>query len=55
MGDHDDTLGEGGNILTLVGKTGQPEGSCADSLRQLEVVKEQIVSGRLSSVILFAI
>ncbi len=57
MGDQDDTLD---NILKLeVIKGGKSDTvldeSCEDTLRQLDEVKEQITSGRLTSMILFAI
>ena len=62
MGDHDDTLeNKGRKVLKLsVVKGGKPDHaaldeSCADTLLQLDEVKEQITSGRLTSMILFAI
>ncbi len=59
MGDHDDTL-KGGDVLKLVVKGGKSpdvvlSDSCADTLVQMEEVMEQITSGRLTSMILFAI
>lgn len=59
MGDQDDTL-DNSNILKFEvikgGKTDTVlDESCADTLRQLDEVKEQITSGRLTSMILFAI
>ena len=61
MGNQDDTLDNktsnvlkfevinGGKSDTVLDK------SCAESLRQIDEVKEQITSGRLTSMILFAI
>jgi len=62
MGDRDDTLdNKGGDVLKLeVVKGGKPadvvlSDSCEDTLQQLKEVMEQITSGRLTSMILFAI
>jgi len=57
VGDQDDTLD---NILKLeIIKGGKSDivldQSCEDTIRQLDEVKEQITSGRLTSMILFAI
>ena len=56
MGDRDDSLdGKGGDVLKLVVKDPELSASCEDTLLQMDEVKEQIVSGRLTSMILFAI
>ncbi len=58
MGDDNDTLDQGGEILHLVkgGKdTSKPQDSCEEALQGLEEVREQIVSGRLTSMILFSV
>lgn len=60
--DRDDTLDDkGGDVLKLeVVKGGKPadvvlSDSCEDTLLQMDEVREQITSGRLTSMILFAI
>lgn len=61
MGNGDDTLDDkGGDVLKFeVVKGGKSDAtlshSCADTLQQMEEVMRQITSGRLTSMILFAI
>lgn len=60
MDERDDTLDKPGEVVQLSvvkGCTPDPElnESCADTLEQLDTIKEQIREGRLTSMILFAI
>ena len=56
MGDGDDTLDKGADILTFVkGGKSDVDDSCSDTLEQIDAVKDQITSGLLTSMILFAI
>jgi len=59
VGDDDDTLDQGGEVLQLIlgGKdiTAKAQESCEEALQGLEEVKEQMISGSLSSIILLSV
>jgi len=62
MDKRDDTLGKTGaesNVIQLTIVKGEkpetPDDSCADTLNQIDQVKEQILEEKLTSMILFAI
>jgi hypothetical protein len=61
VGDGDDTLDDkGGEVLKLeVVKGGKPDNkvsdSCADSIQLIDDVREQVIAGQVTSLLLFAL
>ncbi len=58
MGNGDDTLDKGADVLKLgVVKGGKPDvpGDCAESIKLLDAVREEIIAGRVTSLFLFAL
>ena len=60
MDESDDTLKPKGDVVQLsvvknVTKTPELDDSCTDTLEQLDAIKDQILEGRLTSLVLFAI
>jgi hypothetical protein len=60
VGDGDDTVDEGADVLKFgVVKGGKPDDivseDCAESLELMDVVREQVAAGQVSSLFLFAL